>query len=388
MAGQTGRHGDAVSPPRALGCGARATWRAAPRRRPDTAVFVPNRSHRRPPAAAPWRLARALRLPGSEGAILCLHGIDTAREPSEGAAAVSVERLGALLDVLGGVADVVPLRELLARRRAGRPTRGLAALTFDDAYRSLDDAIARVLRPRGVPATVFVVSSASRVGAAFWWDRVDDLAPHVPPERWRRFEDEIGLPQSYRDGQPAAYGPLRPLRQWVLRAHVGRWPARAEAPLAALESEAGRRTVQRAMTYPELAAMVADGLVDVGVHTITHPVLPLLDDDELRREVRDGHAELLAHLPPATVLPVLAIPFGLGDERTARIAAQGGMWCSLTLGDRTIAFGHRAAIPRFSVSRNLSPARLGLRVLGIEGGARRALGVAPAMYPPLPSETT
>jgi len=346
-------------------------------------------AHRPSPARLLARLGRAVRPPGDQGAILCLHAIDAPAEPSRSVVAVTPAELDATLDVLDAVARVVPLREFVERRRAGRSTRGLAVLTFDDAYHSLTDAIARVLRPRGVPATLFVVSEASRTGATFWWDRVDDLAPAIAPERWRAFEDAIGLPQAYRDGQPAAMGPLRPLRQWILREHAGRWPAAAEPHLRALEQEAGLRTVQRAMTYEELAAATSDGLVDVGVHTRTHCVLPLLDDDELRGEVAGCHATLREQLPERAVLPVLAIPFGLGDARTVRLAADAGMRSSLTLGNFTVDAAHDVALPRFCLSRDLSPVRLGMRVIGVEERVRRLLRpAADAMYPPLPSPTT
>ena len=188
------------------------------------------------------------------------------------------------------------------------------------------------------------------------------------------------MPDAYRRGQPVEFGPLRPLRQWLLAVHQGRWPEALEPALAALESEAGFRTVQRAMTFEELGRLAVGNEVDFGVHTVSHPVLPLLGDDELAAEIRNCHAELRERLP--RVLPVLAIPFGLFDARTARLARQAGMEASLSLGSNSLAHPlPDEVLPRLSVSRGLTSARLRLRLLGVTTIADRFRGRPVAAYP-------
>ena len=319
------------------------------------------------------------------GSILCYHSIATRDFPSAGIAHVSTATFLETITAAHQMSEIVPLAELLERHGRGQPTAGLTAITFDDAYASLV-GIGDVLRREALPVTVFVVTDASRSGAPFWWDRLDDLAPLIPAQRWRRFENDAGLPESYRTDQAARYGPTRPLRQWILREHLGRWPRAREPLLSSLEDEAGCATLHRPMTLEELEELSRDPLVDIAVHTASHAVLPLLPDDEALREIRDAFRTLHDHIPKS--LPILAVPFGLYDRRTARLSHDAGMSSFLTLGNRTLTNPVREhGIPRFCVTAREQGWKLRLRLTGV------AEWLVPwryrmQSYPPLPSPGT
>jgi len=328
-------------------------------------------------------------LPGSAlagGAILCFHGVTTPELPSHGDVHVSVARFKSLIAAARSVGQLVPLQDLIARHRAGRKTAGLVAVTMDDAYASLLGETAEFVRREAIPLTVFVVVNAATYGSAYWWDRIDDVFPHVSRERWRAFEDAVGLPAEYRSGQPAEYGPLRPLRQWVLAAHAGRWVGELDQLLMELEHERGIRTPHRSMTFAELASFATLPSVAVGVHTISHPVLPLLGDDELHREIATGYEALRERF--ANAVPILAIPFGLFDDRTVRAAREAGMIASLTLAGAPLnQHGDRDELARFCITGNDTALKLRLRLSGVLARIRR-LRAAYSRYPALPSPTT
>jgi len=323
---------------------------------------------------------------GGGGAILCFHGLATADAPACGDAHVPVDDLAALVDVARRHREIVPLADLIGRHRKGRSTSGLAALTFDDAYATLLPVLTSARR--SIPMTIFVVSGAVERGTSYWWDRVDDLYPCVPLERWRRFETSCGLPQEYRRGQPPEYGPLRPLRQWVLATYAGRWPPHLADQLAALEREMGRRTRQRSMTFDELAVVASIPGMTLGVHTQSHPVLPLLPPAELHREIAECHARLRERFQ--NVLPVLAAPFGLYDERTVLAARAAGMQATMTLGGASVsAATDVSGFPRLCLTRQDTPLKLALRLLGIPDRVRAWFADADrSLYPALPSPTT
>lgn len=323
----------------------------------------------------------------SAGAILCFHGVTSPRLPSESISHVRVEQFESLIGAARDVGQLVPLRELVDRHVDGRSTAGLIAVTADDAYASLLFEIADVVRREAIPITVFAVTHAAALGATYWWDRIDDLFGRVSTERWRAFEDACGLPTAYRDGQPAQFGPLRPLRQWLLAQHAGRWPQALEATLQELEIEAGTCTRQRSMTFEELSRFAGLPTVDVGVHTVSHPVLPLLPDTELSREIEISHQILRERL--AKVVPVLAVPFGLFDNRTLTLARRAGMRTSLTLAATTLA-RHRTGddLPRFCLSRDDKPTKLQVRLTGLLDPGRWSWRRARPRYPALPSATT
>jgi peptidoglycan/xylan/chitin deacetylase (PgdA/CDA1 family) len=334
------------------------------------------------------RLAAGVgRAMGTRGAVLCFHGIDADAGPSPSSMHVPLELLEAIVDTIQGLGTIVPLRDLVDRHVAGRSTRGMLAVTADDGYASWLAAEPFIVR-RALPLTMFAVSGALDGGRRFWWDRLDDSAACAHPERWRRFEDACALPEDYRRGQPAAEGPVRPLRQWVLATHAGRWPSALEEPLTALEDELGLRTAQRAMTEPELAGFLRRTGAHLGVHTVSHAALPFLPDHEVVAEIRHSYDALRARFPET--LPYLALPFGLCDARTLRLAADAGMRVSLTLPGCPLdrPFSADVGMPRLNVMRQHTPGRLALKVSGVAWLLDRVRGETAPPYPVLPSETT
>jgi peptidoglycan/xylan/chitin deacetylase (PgdA/CDA1 family) len=339
------------------------------------------------PGNGPWRdrvAARLARFAGTRGAILCFHGLEVGACASPSSMHVSLERFEAVVAGVRGVATLVPLQEIVTRHLAGRSTAGLVALTADDAYASWL-AAESLLAEHGIPLTLFAVGQALETGPTFWWDRIDDTAAWCHPERWRRFEDECGLPEDYRRGHPASEGTTRALRQWVLAVHAGRWPPALEVSLVGLEDEVGRRTSQRAMTAQELAGFVARTGAQVGVHTHSHAALPFLPDQEILSELRRGHDMLLGRFPEA--LPYLAIPFGLFDSRTMRLAAEAGMVASFTLEGHPLdrPFAAELGIPRLCVVREQGPGILALKASAVARLVGRIRGETNPPFPVLPS---
>jgi peptidoglycan/xylan/chitin deacetylase (PgdA/CDA1 family) len=322
----------------------------------------------------------------SGGAILCFHGLTSGR-PARACAHVTYDAFKSAVYVARRLGTLVPLGDLVRRHADGRSTAGLLAMTFDDAYQGLaEDPVRDFISRQGIPITVFVVSGAAETGAVYWWDRVEDLFPLVPADRWRAFEDACGLPDEYRRGQPSGYGPLRPLRQWVLAAYRGRWPSRLEPVLAALEREAGHATKHRSLTFDELARLTEIPGIEIGVHTASHPVLPLLSDEEMRDEIAGCYDRLRERF--ANVVPVLTVPFGLYDERTIRASRAAGMIAALTLAEATLPAGTSHALPRFCMMSGDTPASVAIRMLGLRDIVRRRLQPPAPIYPALPSATT
>jgi peptidoglycan/xylan/chitin deacetylase (PgdA/CDA1 family) len=321
------------------------------------------------------------------GAILSFHSITTPSLPASGAAHVSLDAFKTMIRRLRLLGELVTLGEFVDRRTRGRDNSGLIAITLDDAYAALAAEFREFVAREAVPLSVFAISRAAQQGDTFWWDRIDDAYPRVSAEAWAGFEAACGMPESYRCGQPREYGPLRPIRQWLLAAYAGRWPEHLEPALRALECEAGGRTVHRSMTFDELAALAELPGVEIGVHTASHPVLPLLSDADLEHEIVSCYRALQERL--RGVLPVLAIPYGLFDERVLSAARAAGMVASLTLAGDTC--GPRAlphALPRFCVTRSDAWPKFALRLTGFPRAVRAWSGGACVPYPDLPSATS
>jgi len=142
------------------------------------------------------------------------------------------------------------------------------------------------------------------------------------------------------------------VRRRVMRGFAGRWPG----PIVCRDD-----TVWRSMNLDELAAFAADPLFDFGVHTVSHPALPLLSYAEQVEEMRDNLSFLRERL--SRVLPVVAYPYGLYDPTTVRAAAEAGMIAGLTMEGRATAdHPFPMTAPRIGAGELHSPHSLGRRL--------------------------
>jgi peptidoglycan/xylan/chitin deacetylase (PgdA/CDA1 family) len=129
--------------------------------------------------------------------------------------------------------------------------------------------------------------------------------------------------------------------------------------------------------YPhELATMTWDGLRDlaergleIGSHTVTHPHLPRLSDDELRRELVESRERVESELRRACGL--FAYPFGDHDGRVRAAARAAGYHAAFALTTGADP-ADRYAVPRFGIWRKDTPVRVALKTSPL---VRRARGL-------------
>jgi peptidoglycan/xylan/chitin deacetylase (PgdA/CDA1 family) len=155
------------------------------------------------------------------------------------------------------------------------------ALTFDDGYRDNYTEAFPALRARGLPATVFVTANHLDTGAPFWWDRLADAIRAAPGG-----EHALDLgrgPEPVRlDGGPS--------RQRLIDRVCARAKTiphtEARSWLAALGAALGSEPEEdrSVLTWEEAREMAAGGM-EIGSHTLDHPVLSRLDPAEAERQV-------------------------------------------------------------------------------------------------------
>jgi len=248
-----------------------------------------------------------------DGAIILLYHRVTRPDRDPQLLCVSPENFAAQLEALGRMRRVIPLSELARDLRRGHVKPGTAAITFDDGYADNIHEAAPILRRFGMPATVFATTAHAEDGLEFFWDDLDRifLSPGRLPARGRlQWEDggfEIDLAQAAADSQAEAGGyarwtildkidptprhrAYRELCQLLHRAPI----ARRQLLLDQLQSWSGaaRRTSCRMMTPAEMSQLSADGLIDIGGHTVDHPVLRAESPEVQRQQIVDNKATL------------------------------------------------------------------------------------------------
>jgi peptidoglycan/xylan/chitin deacetylase (PgdA/CDA1 family) len=254
------------------------------------------------------------------GGVIAYHGVG--ESPSNTVMHVSPRRLLAQIELLHDRYQVVPLRTLVSRWRAGASTRNCVAITFDDAYAGVLIHALPILRALDIPATVFVASDYAALGASYWWDSVERQRVASKGREWSETVKAVGLSDAARSGPTT----LDQIRNRVLARFAGRWPG---------ELSSGGESVWRSLTFGELELLAADERIEFGIHTLSHPALPLLPYDEQVDEIRNNLTLLRNRLP--RVIPVVAYPYGLYDRTTVRAAQAAGMIAGLTMEGRATA---------------------------------------------------
>src|ERR671931_1395402 len=89
----------------------------------------------------------------------------------------------------------------------------------------------------------------------------------------------------------------------------------------------GLEQSEDSLGWPELELLREAGW-EVGSHTVTHPLLPDLDDADLERELVYSRSTIRKRLG---LCETLAYPYGRADERTAAAAARAGYLAAFTL---------------------------------------------------------
>jgi peptidoglycan/xylan/chitin deacetylase (PgdA/CDA1 family) len=256
---------------------------------------------------------------------------------------VTPDRLAGHLACLQDQYRVVRLDELPERLRGPRERR-LVAITFDDGYRDVLTLAAPLLDRAGASATVFVTTGRLDSDEEYWWDALARIAlgdhalpPAIeldvagrpvrmtltavaptgmhapadaaPNDQWRAWDPPPGPRQTlYRD----LYALLLPLpdgERWRILHVLHAW---AGVPIQA-------RPSHRILTAADLRELARRDHVEIGAHTITHPVLSGQSAAEQQEEIA-GSRRLLEH---ATDRPVrsFAYPYGRPEHYTRETVA-------------------------------------------------------------------
>ena len=189
--------------------------------------------------------------------------------------------------------DIVPLEALAERLANPAPARPVAVLTFDDGYRDNREFALPVLRHHGAPFTLFVCSGFAERTAPLWWL---DLEEAVLKLERVRLDLPGGEFEARATDQAAKLAMLRAL-YWRLRECD---EPTLLAAVSQLAREAGvdqtARVAALCMDWNELRDFAAEPLATIGAHTLSHPRLAKLSEDDARVEIAGSRDRILSEL--------------------------------------------------------------------------------------------
>ncbi len=120
------------------------------------------------------------------------------------------------------------------------------------------------------------------------------------------------------------------------------------ATFAIYPSKVGTKKGRSSLTWAQLQEMAANPLVTIASHSVTHPKLPPLTDDQLRSEVVDSKQQLETQLG----IPIahFIYPEGKYDDRVKKAVIQAGYQSAWTMNDEKNLFAQQSQ-DLFSIER-------------------------------------
>lgn len=181
--------------------------------------------------------------------------------------------------------NVLTLAEAVERlRKRSLPERALA-ITFDDGYADNATVAAPILKALKLPATFFITTGVLN-GGRMWNDTVIEAVRVARAERLEL--TDLGLGSYQLDGVARR----REAIDSILAA-IKRLPfATRSAIVAEIAERIGQPLPSDLMMTEEHVRGLAASGIDIGAHTVTHPILTRLDDAAAAREIADSRDTL------------------------------------------------------------------------------------------------
>lgn len=292
---------------------------------------------------------------GARGlSVLVYHRVLAAPDPLF-PAQMDAARFAQHLDVLGEFFDVMPLPEAVARLRSGRLPRRAACITFDDGYADNATVALPLLRERGMHATFFIAAGFID-GGRMWNDTVIESVRRTPLavlDATFAGIAELACTDMEQKRHAAEFlvGALKylPIHERAELVNRIARDSRAQLPQDLMMSSRQVRELHSAG-------------MELGAHTVNHPILATLPAAAARAEIASGRDMLEGMAGGRAAL--FAYPNGKPGqdylpEHVAMVQALGFDGAFTTAWGRDSADPYQ--LPRFT-PWDLSPRRFALRL--------------------------
>lgn len=284
---------------------------------------------------------------------------------------ISPRRFAEHLETLRRHYQPMSLHQLAKRQRWGWFPSRTVVVTFDDGYADNLRHAKPLLEQFEVPATVFVVAGHADENREFWWDELERilLSNHELPDvlnatiagerhAWHfgaGNRDEVSHGEAWHVLLPTNPSPKHKAYREIATLLRNIDAQEREDVLSVLRDWAGvnrsNRPGQRTLDAAGIQALARGGLVQVGAHTITHPVLSTLSIEAQQTEIVNGKNKLEEILEE----PVTSFSYPFGGrsdytEDTVQIVRHAGFDCACSNFPGRVRFGtDRYQLPRYIV---------------------------------------
>ena len=275
------------------------------------------------------------------------------------------------LEVLRQHTKPMSLKELAQAQQEGNICDRAVAITFDDGYANNLHFSKPILEKYQIPATVFVATEYLTDPKEFWWDELERiilqteqlpktlcLTINEQEQQW-----ELATCHNYSKSEAwsnrnLAAGNSTPGSR--LRFYYELWsklqpltPAQRQPLLEQIKAWANYqspapRLSHRPLTVAELGATEQGGIIELGGHTVSHPMLSEQPIAVQQAEIEQGKSDLEQLLQHS--IDSFAYPFGAYNSETSSLVKQAGFQYACSTVENSVWHkSDRFSLPRFGV---------------------------------------
>jgi peptidoglycan/xylan/chitin deacetylase (PgdA/CDA1 family) len=263
--------------------------------------------------------------------------------------------------------DLISLSDLCHALASKKLPKRAAVITFDDGYADNLLNAKPLLQKNNIPATVFVTTGATGQGKEFWWDELERLllrSKRLPSQlsleiggnfqEWNLTEEAtLGSDEEMKKG--TGFGKsILPNPPWnvtkenelskryklyldmhkIIRSLSWEEQQKTLKFLSNWSGDSVKRDQNnRPLTIRELKNLTNNGLIEVGSHTITHPMLPIRPIDEQKREIFESKKFLEAI---GIEVNSFSYPYGCLEAHTKEFVKKAGYKYACALFQRPV----------------------------------------------------
>jgi peptidoglycan/xylan/chitin deacetylase (PgdA/CDA1 family) len=222
----------------------------------------------------------------------------------------------------------VHLEDLPSLLADSSDTRKFTCFTLDDGYRDNEKYAAPVFRKHGVPYTIFIAPGFVERTRTIWWETAEELTRAASSFA---FDFGRGVEDVRCASRLEKFMAFERLANFAQNTDEDEAVARIDLAAKAAGLDPELIVDQEIMTASELQSLVADPLVRLGAHTITHPNLARVTDERLKQELEQSATRVADY--SGRVPKAFAHPYGgkhAVGPREARAAAETGFTVAVT----------------------------------------------------------
>jgi len=244
--------------------------------------------------------------------------------------------------------EALTLKAMVDRARTGSISGPAVAITFDDGYREDLFTSKSLLQKKGIPATAFVTTGVLREDREFWHDQLEKilLEPGRLPEtlelglHGRRYTWRLGPYAEYsredfklhrgwnllsRKDPTPRHRTYRDLCKLLYPLPPGQRDELVQRLLAWSGTDPKVRPAYAHLGSKDIVGLTVGDTIDVGSHTVSHPILSRIPLSQQRQEIHESKDSLEEVLGRS--VDAFSYPYGSWsdyDDRTVSLLEEAG----------------------------------------------------------------